>query len=1056
MKKTALYALAALTLSVFSAAALFAQQGGTVKYISPNNDGLQDYLIVNFSIKEKRYITEWHLFVTDSRGYRVRTINNKDDRPQAMGFVTFWKTLFSPKRSVPVPRFVSWDGRDELGETVPDGFYTYYMSAVNDNGVSSESARYTVVVDCTPPHVTLRPPQEQDKFFGAGAKAELRIGQSGDTLNMDTDVWTGVFADAQGKPCKTFRWAHNPQDLRWDGTNDDGLPVPDGLYFYSLTGTDRAGNRSLPARVNNIVYSGDKPQVNITISGSRYFSNNPESPRKSVTLVPSIPNPRAGNTLQGWKIELVDNSGRGKVVQTWSEAAGVPPPASITLSGGADGKRLADGVYVARVSASYLNGYAATPVPSPLFFLKSAPPSGTVSVREPKNRVFSPGSGEGRDHIIFDESLELTNTVWKAEIRGRDGRLIRAFERGAGGAKGALPNLWDGFDEQGKLCADGEYLYTVATTDLSGNTSRVMPVSFSIDTQKTELMLRMPSQAFSPNGDGIQDTISIIPLIKSSGLERYKLEISNNEMRVVKTIAGPGSPDAAIIWDGRDDNGNLAADNRYVAMLTVVSRNSNNPIIAKTAPFLLKNRAPSVSVSAAPYATTFSPDGDGLKDTLPLEIQTSAEDLWTAVISDKNGSPVWQKNWFSTNVPSFEWDGTDESGNIAPDGIYTFSLAAKDAAGNSAAARLTPITLDRRPTTAVLAVAHDYLAPNGKNKSQSFPLTLSVRDGVQSWAFQIRQAGDKKTPPIVQAGNGDTIPAKFEWDGRLASGEIAEGEFAADFSVVYWKGNQVRAESASFICTGNAPQTAVTTNPEFFSPDNDGVEDELYINLKARSLLPLASWSFTIYDYSPNPNEKGKPFWTIAGKSQVTGQTVWNGRSNTGKAASGAAGELVQSATDYPYSFTVTDVEGQTTTVEGSITVDILVIRDGDLLRIQVPAITFRGNAADFNGLAADVMSRNTWILGRISRALGRFKEYTVLIEGHANPVLGTAQEEAELLTLSRERAEFVRAQLARLGVSAGRLSVMGVGAARPMPGVSPRDSANNWKNRRVEFILNK
>jgi outer membrane protein OmpA-like peptidoglycan-associated protein len=72
------------------------------------------------------------------------------------------------------------------------------------------------------------------------------------------------------------------------------------------------------------------------------------------------------------------------------------------------------------------------------------------------------------------------------------------------------------------------------------------------------------------------------------------------------------------------------------------------------------------------------------------------------------------------------------------------------------------------------------------------------------------------------------------------------------------------------------------------------------------------------------------------------------------------------------------------------------------------------------------------------------------------NPVLGTAGEEAELLDLSTARAVFVKQQLVRQGISASRLSAKGVGASRLIPGVSPRDAANNWKNRRVEFILNK
>jgi len=58
-------------------------------------------------------------------------------------------------------------------------------------------------------------------------------------------------------------------------------------------------------------------------------------------------------------------------------------------------------------------------------------------------------------------------------------------------------------------------------------------------------------------------------------------------------------------------------------------------------------------------------------------------------------------------------------------------------------------------------------------------------------------------------------------------------------------------------------------------------------------------------------------------------------------------GELVQSAVDYPYTFTVTDSLGMTSVAEGIISVDVLVIRSGDVLKMQVPSIIFRSDNAD-------------------------------------------------------------------------------------------------------------
>ena len=87
--------------------------------------------------------------------------------------------------------------------------------------------------------------------------------------------------------------------------------------------------------------------------------------------------------------------------------------------------------------------------------------------------------------------------------------------------------------------------------------------------------------------------------------------------------------------------------------------------------------------------------------------------------------------------------------------------------------------------------------------------------------------------------------------------------------------------------------------------------------------------------------------------------------------------------------------------------------------------------------------------------------QYSVRIEGHANNITGTEAEETStdngnipLVPLSEERADLVRDMLISFGVNGGRLSTVGMGGRQP---VVPRaDRANWWKNRRVEFILDK
>lgn len=258
------------------------------------------------------------------------------------------------------------------------------------------------------------------------------------------------------------------------------------------------------------------------------------------------------------------------------------------------------------------------------------------------------------------------------------------------------------------------------------------------------------------------------------------------------------------------------------------------------------------------------------------------------------------------------------------------------------------------------------------------------------------------------------------------------------------------------------PKLSVRITPKYFSPDGDGEGDNLYINLGAENepdsngkKATIERWSFTVYD-----PENGRQFWTQTGNASVTPRIVWNGRSSNG--------EIVQSATDYPYEFKVTDSNKMSNTVKGFIQVDVLVVRDGDRLKMQVPSIIFRSDHADFKsmmevqsdpgwdgeskGLDQHTIDNNNRVLSRIADILKKFRDYNVTIEGNANNLTGSEKEELEVKQLSEDRAKFVRNWLIQEGVSASHLTAVGNGSKNPVT----NRIENRWQNRRVEFILKK
>ena len=1040
----------AFSAALFVGGVAFAEKG-TV-YISPNNDGKQDVLEIPFKIREKRYVKDWALIIENEKGEVVRTIGNKEKRETRITFKTFWKALFTPKSGVTVPPSVMWNGVMDNGEVAPDGTYYYYATASDDNGNAATTKKLVVVVDNTPPEIELTQPTTSEKIFGEGSKPVLAIKQNG----SEEDEWNAYFADAMGRIVRSYKWTSgSPLSFEWNGSDDNGAPLPDGVYTYKISATDRAGNESAPAIISNIIYSADKPATNISLVGSKYFSPNGNGINDTISFLVKIPVPdeKSVNKLVEWAVKITDD--KGSVIKTYSGTDN--PPSSVTFDGKTDsGSDAAEGHYQAVVTAKYSNGYIPDVVKSPEFTLDKTPP---VAKIKSNNQTFSPDGDGNMDTLLITQDIAADSGSpvenWTAKILDSDNKVVCEFDFGA-----FPPDEveWNGLEDSGSLAADGKYHYVLSATDLAGNSAEVVINDINLDTSKTELLLAVSPLAFNPAGsDGAKTSVKLSPVVKAgSSINEYNVEIKNDKGETVWSQEGSSLP-ASFTWNGLSSSGERCDDGKYVAFLSTKSSNGSEAKTSTQA-FVIDTVPPSVKLES-PYIL-FSPDGDGKKDTLQISTETSSEDKWTANIYDSNNQVIRTYNWHGKVPEKIEWNGTDAAGNKVPDGTYRVVFASEDAAGNKGSAEITDIVVDNREAKAYITAELDAFSPNGDDflETQKLSLRPSLKDGVESWSVSIVTPEGKVVKSWSEKDQKD-VPAEITWNGLDSEDKIAEGAFIANLKMAYTKGNEIDVNSSLFICSVTPPQLTVKTAPQYFSPDNDGENDDLYIQLKGNDVVPLKNWSFEIKD----PNNK--PFWATSGKSSITERIIWDGR--------GKNGELVQSAMDYPYTFTVTDTLGMTSTVEGKIEIDILVIRVGDVLKMAVPSIIFRQDAADFGiqkvdsngkitkpGITEAQAKNNERILKRIAQILNKFKNYKVTVEGHANSITGLEEEETTnkyglaLEPLSKERAEFVVSKLKKYGVSGDRLSAVGRGGRQRVAPLGDKDNA--WKNRRVEFILNK
>ena len=236
-----------------------------------------------------------------------------------------------------------------------------------------------------------------------------------------------------------------------------------------------------------------------------------------------------------------------------------------------------------------------------------------------------------------------------------------------------------------------------------------------------------------------------------------------------------------------------------------------------------------------------------------------------------------------------------------------------------------------------------------------------------------------------------------------------------------------------------------------FTPDSDGVNDTAKLTLGISNITdkPLG-WKLEILD------QKGGIFRSTEGEGMFPEYYVWDGKGNDN--------EEVFSLNTYTARFTVLlsekDVErtGQKTAVakdEITTGVQMIVIIPEKKWKIIVNTIHFDPDKATFVRISEAQQKENIETLDSIAEQIEAHPNCLITIEGYANNVTNTEREDKEeLIPLSQERAEAILELLAERGMKKEIMSAKGKGGASPL--AAWEDRASWWKNRRVEFIVDK
>lgn len=1042
-------------------------------YASPNLDGVQDTITIELDIKDERYIRAWRMEIYDAEGNIVRTIANKEERKETIKFKDVVKKYFSPKTGIPVPKEVEWDGRDDNGVPVKDGTYSFKFFAMDDNKNTNPegTAAGEIFIDTEKPEISSEVTNTIFSPNNDGSKDTLIIDieiikeeieeiyieneplplyelestsfniiekpmlpqliqadnsdSQEEKLPVTEQLWYVDILNSADKVIRQYTFKElGKYKLEWDAKDDKGNQMPDGVYKVKLHSTDKAGNY-WEQIITNIIINTEPTPIEATILSS-IFSPNADGVKDGIDFEFKVPVQKG---IEKWEYSI--NKKDGRPVKLFSGEG--PPPLKLSWDGiDENGGVSKEGSYNGRLTVIYENGnmpYGETPE----FVIDVTPPDADVKL---SLNLFSP-DGDGRKDELEISQTTTTEDEWQATLFDQDDRKVKSYVW-----KGEVPKklVWDGKDDDGKLLSDGNYQYQISSRDRAGNYFESEKYAVKIFTADTPVFITSTYDSFSPNGDGVKDrqTLDIRAQISSDNrVKEWKLSILDENDTEVYNSSKTGTLPPSMVWDGLSNDKKLKEDGFYKARLTV-GFESGASSTSQTQPFTLDNTAPVVEIKE--LYTKFSPDNDGHKDSFEIIQQGSNEEQWNASIVDRDNKILWQSFYSGEPRAKELWDGKDLNGNIQKNGLYKYVIESTDRAGNSARAEISALELKVLYTSAYLTLEDDKFSPNSDGTYDVLNMRSFVNEeeGIESYKVEIID----RNGSIVKTFSGESmVPEQISWDGKDETGLTADdGLYSARLTVTYDFGNRPEIESSQFMLDNTPPVIDLSMSPEFFSPDDDNVDDELNISINSFDLTGIKEWKIDIR----NPR-KTKSFFSYEGAGNITSSIIWNGK--------GGNGEVVESAEDYPVMVYAVDEVGNVLEKEvDPILVDILVIKlDDGRLKIKISNIAFKPNSAEMTN-----SPKNRRIINLIARALKKYNLYKITIEGHANR-FREGLDERLAKDLSTRRAQTIARELNKKGIAMNRMTTIGRGFDQPLvPLTKDADKEELAKNRRVEFYLKK
>lgn len=541
---------------------------------------------------DKGQIDPVEILLSDVKGdptdtYRVKIV---DSQESLVKYDKFTKDMYDngdpaePGNPDKYKKYL-WAGRGNDLKPVPDGKYSFIIESYDDLGNSAVfTAAKPIIVKAGFETVTAQADTVAISPQGGGNSQSANF-----KFNISDTKWLSQFSfiikDEAGNVVKKVSNPKFFMDYTWDGKDDSGKYVPDGVYTYVAVADFAEVEQKTNSIERKISVDNDPPKIELA-PGQDYtylaFSPNNDGVKESIVFALNI----AGN--KGDRVFAYIKDANGNIIRKfiWKNIEDIP--SELKWDGNDDkGNPAPQGKYALIINGVDVAGNSSEMKIDNIKLVREFEKLEFVV----KDYYLAPNGNDKYKTLTFGSKLSSTDGLVEAKMVIYDevGRAVKTYKMD----KNSYSNIsWNGESDYGNgFAPDGVYSANVTFVFDSGNQAAGKIPNIILDRTAPTLNLWSVPNYFSPDGDGKGDILYLnFNALDKNGIDKWDMTIykvltlyqkdkSYTDYIPFKSYAGKVSTNAATIaWDGKSDRPNEAVGSMqdFMVVLTAADKLGNS------------------------------------------------------------------------------------------------------------------------------------------------------------------------------------------------------------------------------------------------------------------------------------------------------------------------------------------------------------------------------------------------------------------------------------------------------------------------------------------------